>query len=68
MSHNSHKMMPDSKNARRWIRETKMSDAECARLLYEEIESLMRDCDVFYGQYHLLANHYKTLSVGAMAA
>jgi len=46
----------------KWIRETKMPSAECARLLCEEIESLMYDSGVFLGQYNMLMNHYKKLS------
>ena len=68
MSHQTQKSNIDHKSSRKWVREDKISDTECARMLYEEIRSLMYDCNRFCGQYALLANHYKALSLGAMAA
>jgi hypothetical protein len=52
----------------KWVREDKMSSSECARLLYDEIESLIREDDVFHVQYGLLLNHYRKLSKEVMAA
>jgi len=52
----------------KWIRETKMPSAECAKLLYEEIESLMHDNGVFLVQYNMLMNHYKKLAREAITA
>jgi hypothetical protein len=52
----------------KWVREEKMSSSECAKVLYEEIESLMQDETIFHVQYGLLLNHYRKLSKEVMTA
>ena len=63
-----HNEMTNSGNSSKWPREPKMSSTECAMLLYNEIELLMQDNDVFYEQYNLLVDHYRRLSREIMAA
>ena len=56
------------KNSINWVRESKMSEAECARLLYEEVHKLFHDCTVFHGQYGILMHHYRKLIHETIAA
>ena len=61
MSHQTQKSNIDHKSSRKWVREAKISDTECARMLYEEIRSLMYDCNRFCGQYALACSSLRVV-------
>jgi hypothetical protein len=51
----------------RWKRNDNDSKAEIARSLYEEIQSLIQDIQVFQGNYGLVVNHYRKLAYDVVA-
>jgi len=61
-------VLDSNRYSAKWVREYKMSSSECARLLYDEIESLIREDDVFHVQHGLLLNHYRKLSKEVITA
>jgi len=46
----------------RYSRNGKNSELECAKLLYEEIQLLVQDSNIFEGNYNLLIHHFQKLS------